>query len=96
MLTSLIGLMLPPIIDLINKHYAGDDLKEIRFLYALAVCFVVGLLMDGLVSNFTYTLPALEIAERIATQVLTIFSMAQISYQMAYKNSAIRATILLK
>lgn len=96
MLLQLFGLLLPPVIDLINKRYSGDSHSQIRFLYSFGVCILVGVFVDFLGSNATYTLPLLDLSERIASSVLGVFALSQLSYQVAYKDSAMRAAIAPK
>ena len=83
-MTELIGLLLPPIIDLINKHIGKE---KIKFVVSFLVCMVVGVAM-----NFN-DLNTESIGDLLGS-ISVVFASAQASYKLYWEKSSIREKIL--
>lgn len=75
---SLVGFLLPPIIDLINNKITN---KDIRFWMSVVVCAVVGTLVE-LVTTGGLTI------EGASTQIMLTFGMAQLTFNALWKGSS--------
>lgn len=83
---NLVGIVLPPVIDLINSRVADTKL---RFLISLVICVVISVAINfnqlqyGTMSGFWQSLAI-------------IGSEAQLVYNMFWKNSDTRASMIKK
>lgn len=77
---DLIGLILPPFIDLINKHVANSKLK---FAISLVVCLVAAVVVDFNKINFSDPTAFFASAG-------VIFAEAQAVYKLVYDQSALQ------
>lgn len=82
-LLSLVGLILSPLIDLVNAWIPNEKL---RFLAAFVVCGVAGVVVDFL------TLGTLTV-EGTSERILSILGVNQVAYNLAYKNSPVQNKI---
>lgn len=80
-LQNLIGLVLPPVIDLINKKI-GDE--KIRFAVSILLCVVVGLLIN---------LDKLNDFNSLLGNMAVVFATAQATYNLYWKKSTLRKVI---
>jgi len=80
-LQNLIGLVLPPVIDLINKKI-GDE--RIRFAVSILLCIVVGLLIN---------LDKLNDLNSLLGNMAVVFATAQTTYNLYWKKSTLRKAI---
>lgn len=90
---QLLGFLLPPLIDLLNRKITDSDA---RFWVSIVVCALIGVGLDIMQVNGlgNYTgMTLLEIFERMATSTMTVFGIAQLSYHGFYKNSQLRTDI---
>ena len=82
---NLIGFLLPPLIDLINRKVSDSDA---RFWISVLVCSLFGIALEvatmGLV--FTSVDPYVE-------SILAMFGLAQLSYKALYEGSNLQTTI---
>lgn len=78
---NLIGLVLPPVIDLINSKVASD---KVRYFVSMLVCFLVGVLTN---------LDKLSNMEALLANVAIIFATAQTTYNLYWKKSKVRKTL---
>ncbi len=83
---TLIGLVIPPIIDLINRKVSDPDL---RFWVSLGICalfgFGISVLQDGMPPTI----------EGVSAQVLMVFGLAQIAYKGLWEKSSQRKDLRL-
>lgn len=80
---NLIGFILPPIIDLINKRFENGN---VRFLLAFAVSFVVALIFNwGQVFDGNW--------DNVLGSIGIIFTEAQAVYKLYWRESAVRSKI---
>lgn len=79
-MTGLIGIILPPFIDLVNKHIQD---KRIKFLVSLLVCIVLGIMLEA--NKLKYSS-----AEDILGSIALVFASAQTSYRLYWKGSTLR------
>lgn len=83
---KLIGFILPPFIDLINRKIQDSDL---RFWVSLGACAVVGVVVFW-ASGLSWTV------EGVINSILWVFALAQISYKGLWENSEVRDSLSLK
>lgn len=78
---GLIGLVLPPVIDLLNNRVTNANL---RFLISLAVCAIVGIVLN---------LSQLEARnyDELAKSISLVFASAQVTYQLYWQKSQLRS-----
>ena len=83
-LQRLIGVILPPAIDLINRKVANTDA---RFWISIAFCMLIATIFNFLNNNgFTGLNPVL-------TDFFWIWGLSQISYKVSYKDSELKKEI---
>jgi len=82
--SPLLGIFLPPIIDLINKRITN---QKVRFLVSALLCIALGALL---------TFEELKIGntEELINSSLIIFASAQSVYHLFWKTSELRQTVL--
>ncbi len=86
---EIIGLVLPPIVDLINR-FIND--KSIRFLVAFFFCALFGIGLNWLQTDFTYV-TRIDAFNSLSASILGVFGASQITYQLGYGDSKIQDTI---
>lgn len=80
-LQNLVGFVLPPVIDFINKKI-GDD--SIRFMVSAAICIIVGLLLN---------IDKLGDMNSLLGNIAVVFATAQTTYNLYWKKSTLRKVI---
>lgn len=82
---NLVGFLLPPLIDLINRRVKDSDA---RFWISVLVCSLFGIGLELVVSGFMFmgVDPYIE-------SILAMFGLAQLSYKGLYENSRMQTTI---
>jgi len=83
-LIKLIGFLLPPAIDLINKRIKNSD---IRFWVSVAFCSIIGF---G-ISYFTFG--GIAPIGNIVDTIFVVFGTAQLAYKGAYEGSVTQQAI---
>ena len=78
---NLVGLFMPPVIDLINKRIADD---RVRFIISAILCVVVGLVIN---------LDKLSNPSEILGSIAIVFATAQTTYNLYWKKSKIRKSL---
>jgi hypothetical protein len=74
---SLIGFLLPPLIDVVNNKISNGSA---RFWVSVLICGLVGTLIEFvLTGGLTF--------EGVSTQILLTFGMAQLTYNGLWKGS---------
>lgn len=74
---SLIGFLLPPLIDVINNRISNSTA---RFWISVLICGIVGTFVEYvLTSSLTF--------EGVSTQILLTFGMAQLTFGGLWKDS---------
>jgi hypothetical protein len=81
---DLVGFILPPVIDLINRKVANAIL---RFWIAMAVCVLVGVIVH---------INELNNLENILGSIGVIFAESQIVYKTYWANSGVRDSLYPK
>jgi hypothetical protein len=84
---NLLGLLLPPLIDLINRRIKDSDA---RFWISVGICAVVGTLITLVSSNLFAGLSISGAVEVTAMNIISVFGMAQLSYGGVWKSSEAR------
>ena len=79
---NLIGLLLPPVIDLINRKIKDSDLK---FWVSVAFCVVVGAVLQVVSGGGN--------AEAYFESIMAVFGLAQLSYMAVYQDSGVQTKI---
>lgn len=90
---KLIGLILPPLVDVATSHVQGTNK---RFFVSLAICGLFGAGVNfvehnGLVGYYGLTM--LAVVDSISLSILAMFGLAQISYKLGWENSDLRNNI---
>jgi hypothetical protein len=86
---ELVGIILPPIIDLINQFVTN---KQMRFLVAFAFCALVGAGLNWIATQFVF-MSVQSGFQSIATSILVVFGASQLTYNLGYSNSKVQQTI---
>lgn len=84
---NLLGLLLPPFIDLINRRVKDADA---RFWISVLVCSIIGVLSTVVFTNFFAGLTVSEAFEVTAVTIISTFGLAQLSYGAVWKRSGTR------
>ena len=79
-LETLGGAVLPPLIDLINKHVAD---KKVRYFVSLAVCLLMGWFLN--IGNLSWS--------NFLTSGTLIFASAQTVYHTYWEKSKVRKNL---
>lgn len=91
---NLIGFLLPPLIDLLNKKV---DSKDARFWTSVFVCIAFGLVVNFIESNGFSNfneISLVEFVEGLSLSAMAMFGIAQITYRgIGYKDSNLQNTI---
>lgn len=86
---ELVGIILPPIIDLINQFVNN---KQVRFLVAFGICALLGVGLNWLATQFLYANP-MSAFQSISASILGVFGASQVTYNLGYEDSKIQDTI---
>ena len=89
---ELSGLLLPVVIDLINRKVKNSDL---RFWVSVLLCGVVGVVLNFIQTEFRFDSVQLG-ADSIAMSVMATFGLAQLSYKGLWEQSSLRKRLTLK
>lgn len=82
---ELLGMLLPVLIDLINRKIADSD---VRFWVSVGICAAVGAFLNFLETSFAF--PDLKAAfSSVAGSIGVVFTMAQVSYKGIWSNTSI-------
>lgn len=88
---NLIGLLLPPIIDLINRRIVDEDA---RFWVSVLICSLTGLIVAYIDTNgFAGYKLLTDYVETIAKEIMMMFGIAQLVYKGLYKDSPVQKLI---
>lgn len=85
-LTDLLGLILPPVIDLLNRKVANSSM---RWLIATAICLLLAAITNVASLQFGNT-------EQFLASFGLIFAEAQGVYHLYWNDSGVRKTLNLK
>lgn len=80
---DLVGFLLPPVIDLINRKINNSD---IRFWVSVLFCAVVGVLI-------AYSKGNIGDINAIISSIFIVFGLAQISYKAVYESSRLQTKV---
>lgn len=86
---ELLGIFLPPIIDLVNKFIKDTT---VRFLISLLFCAAVGAGLNWLATGWSFQ-SAIQAYQSISESILAVVGAAQISYKAVYSQSALQKAI---
>ena len=86
---ELIGLLLPILIDLINRKINDSDL---RFWVSVGICAIVGIFLNWIATSFSFT-SAMEAFNSLTSSVMEVFGLAQLSYKALWENSKARGKV---
>lgn len=81
-----IGLLLPIIIDLINRKISSADA---RFWISVGVCAVIGVGLNWIDTQFLFV-SARVAFDSITTTIMMTFGLAQLSYNAVWKDMPMR------
>lgn len=88
---ELIGLLLPALIDLVNRKIVDSDL---RFWVSVAICSVVGLGINFLTTGFQFV-DAMAGFQSLTASIMSVFGLAQLAYKGLWEKSQVRQTLKL-
>jgi preprotein translocase subunit SecY len=91
-MTELFAMLLPILIDLINRKIKDTD---IRFWVSVVICVVIGVLFNFFDTSFDFLTPA-DAAQSISNSIIVVFGIAQLSYKAIWENLKIRKDLDLK
>ena len=80
---ELLALLLPILIDYINRKVANTDY---RLWVSVAVCAVFGLLLTWLDTSFAFANPRLAF-DYITSQIMVVFGLAQLSFHAVWSKT---------
>jgi hypothetical protein len=84
---NLIGLLLPPLIDMVNRRITDRDL---RFWVSVIICAGVGVGMTAVLTSLWAGLTVQEAVEVTSINIMSIYGLAQLSYGGVWKYSGVR------
>lgn len=87
-----LALLLPVLIDLVNRKVADTDF---RFWISVLICAVAGVGLNYLQTSFSFATP-LEGFESLTQSIMVVFGLAQLSYKGFWENSKMRENLSLK
>lgn len=82
---NLVGFLLPPLIDLINRKVADSDA---RFWISVLVCVLFGVGLELATSGLKFTT-----IDPFVESILAMFGLAQLSYKALYEGSKMQTAI---
>lgn len=85
-MNELVGLLLPPLIDLINTKVPNTN---IRFIISLVICTVVGVVLN--LQDLKY-----HNTDDIVKSIAVVFTAAQLTYKLYWERSQVRAKMASK
>lgn len=85
-LNGLIGLVLPPVIDLINSKVTDS---KVRYLVSMGICIVVGVLLN--IGDLTA-----GSLDTVIASVMLVFVSAQSTYNLYWEKSGLRKDMKAK
>jgi hypothetical protein len=88
MYSSLVGLILPPFIDFINKNIANS---KVRFVVSLVVCSFVALALEFMNGTLKYAN-----GQEILQSIALIFTSSQVIYKLYWEKSTMREVVFKK
>lgn len=85
-LNGLIGLVLPPVIDLINSKVTDS---KVRYLVSMGICIVVGVLLNiGDLTAGSF--------EKVIASATLVFASASTTYSLYWEKSELRKDMKAK
>jgi len=88
MLLNLIGFLLPPVIDLINRKVSDSD---VRFWISISICMLVGVAFEYISNGMVF----IGVDPTISS-IFEMIGIAQISYKALWENNGLRTKLNLK
>lgn len=86
---ELIGFLLPPLIDLINRKIVSSDA---RFWVSVIVCALVGAGINYIDTGFAFE--SLRAGfDSLSASILVVFGIAQLVYGAVYNDSRLQSSI---
>lgn len=83
---NLVGFLLPPLIDLINRRVKDSDA---RFWISVLVCSLTGIGLEYVATGFVFS----GGVDPYIESILAMFGLAQLSYKGLYENSKMQSAI---
>jgi apolipoprotein N-acyltransferase len=79
-----LGLLLPPLIDLINRKIADSDA---RLWISVLICSLVGAGLNWLETQFIFATP-MAAFDSITASILIVFGLAQLSFKAVWEKTS--------
>lgn len=86
---ELLGLLLPAVIDLINRKISSSD---IRFWVSVLVCVLVGGFVNYVDTQFQF-ITLRDGFDSVTATIMIVFGWSQLSYKAIYQDSAMEKAI---
>jgi hypothetical protein len=82
---ELIGILLPPIIDFVNRKVTNED---VRLLISILICAIIGTMINYITSDgfHDYT-TKIQYADEIGKSIMMTFGWAQLSFHGYWKKT---------
>lgn len=87
---ELIGILLPPLIDLINRKVGNSDA---RFWVSVLVCALFGVAINFVQGDGFHYATMLAGVEGVSKTILIVFGIAQLTYKGIYEDSQLQKGI---
>lgn len=78
------AMLLPPLIDLINRKVGNSDL---RFWISVAICSAVGII------TYYFSRPLIPTFDGVVANIIAVFGWVQISYKGIYEGSKLQTEL---
>lgn len=83
---ELIGVLLPVVIDLLNRKVANSDM---RFWISVGICTAIGAFLNYLQTQFVFS-DLMTGFQSVTASTMTVFGLAQLSYKAIWEKSEAR------
>lgn len=83
LLSAILGITLPPLIDLINRWVPS---AKARFIASVLICLIAGIVMNASRLMFGNL-------DQLLETILIVFTSAQGAYHLYYKDSKLQGTL---
>lgn len=83
---EILGLLLPVIVDVINKALKVTD-SNIRLIISVVICSIVGIVLSFFQSNGFHYADIQTAGAAIGQSIILVFGFAQLSFQGYWRNT---------
>lgn len=83
---ELFGLLLPILIDFINRKFANSS--DARLFVSVVICALAGVFLNWLDTSFAFATPKIAF-ESISSSIMIVFGLAQLSFKAVWEKTEI-------